>query len=385
MLFHVIVCTLMRGIILVVDNYDYYEYEGEMAKLAMNEGFSDFAFAYTQDIDRALEIFFDQTPALIIANSRLPNGRETLESLKSEEMYRHIPIMVVTPEYNHQVYLCLYGAGADAVITYKEVQEGHLPLRAKPLLTASALFQLKILRSNELQENNLLDFILIDLVKPYVARNIWKIAQENARQQKIEIRAVESQLAIAFGDLKSFTTRSQSMSPIGVIEFLNVAFEVVTRHIYAHNGDIDKFIGDAFFAVFDNARDAVIAMAAIQRELLQVRDQRLMLGDNFVQFRIGVNYGSVIRGNVGGNGRYDNTLIGDTINTCSRLEHEAPVGGILVSYEAAINAKMNIDQNDMQAFELRGRSGPTYAFSYFDLIESGKFDEQKWMENNEQN
>lgn len=369
----------MRGIILIVDKHDYSDFEGDLASLAMSEGFDEFAIAYASTTEQALEIFFDQPPALVIATAYLDGGDAALRTLKAEEMYRHVPVLVVVEKYDPSIYTQAYMAGADAVLTYKEVEQGHLVLRARPLLVTSALFQIKISRSSELEEKNLQDFILLDLIRPYVSRNIWNIARQYSEEQKIEISARESELTMAFGDIKSFTTVSEKLKPAEVVEFLNEAYEIVTRHIYSNNGDIDKFIGDAFFAVFETPSDAIRSMAAIQKEASNVMQSKVLPVGVRIQFRIAVHTGPVIRGNVGGHERFDNTLIGDAVNTCSRLEHEAPVGGLLVSEDAAKQSGLNIPSDKMQSFMLRGRTEEIKAFSFFDMMEQGYINSQEWL------
>jgi adenylate cyclase len=366
----------MRGIILIIGTLDYSAWEGDLIALGHKEGFNECAIAYAETITEAFEIFFETLPVLIIADTHVNEGRENLEMLKTEEMYRHIPVMIITDDYNARLYKQIYTHGADAILTLSEVAKGLLPLRAKPLLASSALFQLKILRSSELQEKALLDFILLDLLRPYVPRTIWELVQRYAAEQKIEIKEQELELTLTFGDIKGFTSTSQNLKPSQVIEFLNVAYEVVTRHVYANEGDIDKFIGDAFFAVFTSAEKAIKAMVSIQKELAGIKESRQQTGGDFVQFRIAVHSGPVIRGNVGGNDRYDNTLIGDAVNTASRLEHEAPIGGLLISEDAAARAGISIPAEEMVCFELRGRDTNTCAFSYFDMVKKGYIKEE---------
>ncbi|NIZ18725.1 adenylate/guanylate cyclase domain-containing response regulator [Entomospira culicis] len=369
----------MHGIILIIDQYDYSKHIRDLLSLGKHEGFDEFIVAYAKSIDEAYNIFFEHLPVLIIANAHLEGGPENLQMLKEEEMYRHIPVILVTKEYNRHYFKRLYEAGADAVLTYQEVDLGHLQVRARPLISQSALFQLKILHSSELQEKALLDFILLDIIKQYVPRTIWEIANKCAEEQTMQINEQSLELTCAFGDVKGFTTISQTMTPSEVISFLNVAYEIVTRNVYAHNGDIDKFIGDAFFAVFTNSKDAIKAIRNMQLELVEASRQREANNEVPVMFRISVHTGSVIRGNVGGNKRYDNTLIGDTVNTASRLEHEAPVGGIMVSQSAAAQANLNVPIEEMTAFNLRGRDSVTYAFSYFDMVEKGFINEEEFL------
>ncbi|NIZ40704.1 adenylate/guanylate cyclase domain-containing response regulator [Entomospira entomophila] len=367
----------MHGVILIIDQYDFSNHISDLLHLGKQEGFEEFVVAYATTIEEAYNIFFENLPVLIIASSRLEGGYENLRMLKEEEMYRHIPVLVLTENYNRYYFKRIYESGADAVLTYQEVELGHLQVRARPLIAQSALFQLKILHSSELQEKALLDFILLDIIKQYVPRTIWKIANKCAEEQTMLIEEESLELTCAFGDVKGFTTISQSMTPSEVIAFLNVAYEIVTRNVYANNGDIDKFIGDAFFAVFENSKDAIRAIRNMQRELVEASHQREERGEVPVMFRISVHTGSVIRGNVGGNRRYDNTLIGDTVNTASRLEHEAPVGGFIVSESAAQQAGLHVPIENMTAYSLRGRDSDIYAFSYFDLVEQGIINEEE--------
>ncbi|MCL2520305.1 MAG: adenylate/guanylate cyclase domain-containing protein [Spirochaetaceae bacterium] len=366
----------MCGVILIIGTLDYSAWEGDLIGLAQKEGFDECAIAQASNMEEAFSVFFENLPVLIIADTSVEGGRENLEMLKTEEMYRHIPVIVVTEEYQANLYERLYTYGVDRLLTYKELASGVLPIIAKPLLVSSALFQLQIMRSNELQEKTLFDFIRLDLLKPYVPRTIWNMVQKNAAAQKLEIKEQEMELTLTFGDIKGFTTVSQHLKPVNVIKFLNVAFDTVTKHVYANDGDIDKFIGDAFFAVFKEPANAIKAMVSIQRELAAIRDKHLQDGDIAVQFRIAVHSGTVIRGNVGGNGRFDNTLIGDAVNTTSRLEHESPLGDILISEAAALKAGLNMPRSEMLEFDLRGRDKAIYAFPYFENVKKGLIEER---------
>jgi hypothetical protein len=70
----------------------------------------------------------------------------------------------------------------------------------------------------------------------------------------------ETELTVVFADIKGFTGMTQHMQPRDVIRTLNTVFDIATRIIYEDGGDIDKFIGDAFFAVYRDPRAAITAM-----------------------------------------------------------------------------------------------------------------------------
>ena len=117
-----------------------------------------------------------------------------------------------------------------------------------------------------LQEESIHDFILLDLIKDYIPRTIMNIARSCAHEQKIEIPEEEQILTIVFGDIRGFTPRTQNMAPKDVISYLNRAFEVVSSLVYEYSGDIDKYIGDAFLAVFADPKDALKSMMAVQKK-----------------------------------------------------------------------------------------------------------------------
>jgi class 3 adenylate cyclase len=107
--------------------------------------------------------------------------------------------------------------------------------------------------------------------------------------------------------------------------------------------------------VYKDAHAAVMSMVALQGELAEMNGKRADEKLPAVQFRVGIHTGTVIRGNVGGNHRFDNTLIGDTVNIASRLETIAPAGGIMVSDFTLRKAGITIPEKYMRRERLRGR------------------------------
>ncbi len=103
--------------------------------------------------------------------------------------------------------------------------------------------------------------------------------------------------------------------------FLNEMFGIVVPCVTEHGGHANKFLGDGLLAVFgaperleDHADRAVAAAASIASKL------REKLGDE-LRFGIGVNSGPVVVGSVGGGGRLEFAVIGDTVNVAARVEH----------------------------------------------------------------
>jgi len=128
------------------------------------------------------------------------------------------------------------------------------------------------------------------------------------------------ELTVLYLDVVGFTSFSERNSPEAVATMLNELFgvcEVITRECH---GDIDKFIGDAIMAVFIDANDAVTAGQKVLSAVLRLNETRRERGLEGVRIRIGVNSGSVIQGEIGTSSRKDVTVIGDVVNTASRIE-----------------------------------------------------------------
>jgi class 3 adenylate cyclase len=129
------------------------------------------------------------------------------------------------------------------------------------------------------------------------------------------------EMTILFSDIRSFTTLSEKMSPHDNFKFLNAYLSRMEPIIQQHRGFIDKYIGDAVMALFDQGADdalkASITMLGILQEYNQSRIETSYLPINI---GIGLNTDKVILGIVGGGQRVEGTVIGDAVNICSRLE-----------------------------------------------------------------
>ena len=133
-------------------------------------------------------------------------------------------------------------------------------------------------------------------------------------------------------DIVNFTGYSEKNKPEDVVAMLNDLFgicDVITRENY---GDIDKFIGDAIMAVFADANNAVqTGINIINTALPAMNKIREKDGLQTIQVRVGINSGPALQGDIGALERKDLTVIGDTVNTASRVEKTAPPNSLLIS------------------------------------------------------
>ena len=134
-------------------------------------------------------------------------------------------------------------------------------------------------------------------------------------------------VAILFCDIRGFTSFSERAAPEKVVETLNEYLDAMVRAIAAAGGTIDKFIGDAIMAVFggvldvESPPDAALAAALLMRaSLAELNDKRKAAGNPPLANGIGIHYGEVLQGAIGSTERKDFTVIGDAVNSASRLE-----------------------------------------------------------------
>nr|MCR4579725.1 adenylate/guanylate cyclase domain-containing protein [Treponema sp.] len=135
------------------------------------------------------------------------------------------------------------------------------------------------------------------------------------------------EVSVLFCDIRSFTAMSEKMSAEEVVSLLNKYFTALGKCISANHGIINKYIGDAIMAIFgapleskNSALDAYHAALDMRKALVQVNQELAKEGKAELRFGIGIHTGPVFAGTIGAENRMEYTVIGDTVNTASRLE-----------------------------------------------------------------
>ena len=130
-----------------------------------------------------------------------------------------------------------------------------------------------------------------------------------------------------FSDIADFTTMTEKMDSKDLAPLLNAYLDGMTEIVMKHDGMVDKFIGDAVFAIFnapldlpDHAQRAVRCMLEMDRFSESFRHNQRTAGIPLGLTRIGVHTGEAVIGNFGSQSRFTYTAQGDAVNTASRLE-----------------------------------------------------------------
>jgi len=134
-------------------------------------------------------------------------------------------------------------------------------------------------------------------------------------------------VAVLFADIVGFTSMAEGMAPEAVVRMLRDYHERMTAPIFACGGTIDKYIGDEIFAVFgvpaasaDDAGNALNCADMMLSALDCWNEERAARGEPRLAVGIGLNYGAAVLGDVGSEHSFSFTVIGDTVNTASRLQ-----------------------------------------------------------------
>ncbi len=212
-------------------------------------------------------------------------------------------------------------------------------------------------------------------VTPEIADAIWRDRNQLLRGGRLPGRKM---IATAlFTDLKDFSGITERTNPEILMSWLNEYMEAMSQLVLAHNGVVDKFIGDSIMAVFgvpiartsqaeiiDDAQRAVACAVEMATTLANLNRKWKMQGHPTTSMRVGISTGMVVTGSLGGEQRLDYTTIGDSVNVAARLEGydktlEDGVCRILISDDTYALVKDKFVTKFIDTVQLQGRKQPT--------------------------
>ena len=203
-------------------------------------------------------------------------------------------------------------------------------------------------------------------LSPSVAREITT----SGSAQQLGGQCVEA--TVLFADIVGFTGMAEGMNPEEVVNLLNRYFAHIVRACEMNDGMVDKYIGDCAMLVFgvpqadpEHSFHGIMCALTIQRLVAMENQARERQGQAPVRFRLGLNSGEMLAGNMGAQERMEYTVVGDTVNLASRLGSAAEAGQIIVTEQ--IYTRPEITERFIarahRAIRLRGIQHPvtTYA------------------------
>lgn len=292
---------------------------------------------------QALAIVQEAAPTLILLDVMMPdmNGFEVCEQLRSTTKTATIPVLFLTALDDDDSHLKSLEVMGDDYLTKPINIELTLKKIARTL-------KLKQIRDAAYQQQLVAKAQEIQAIQDDHRRQMmaaWKISETLAEKfysfvprqfltrvaprgvESLQVgNANESEMTILFCDIREFTAIAEMQTARDTFKWLNVFFENINQAVMNHHGFVDKYLGDAVMTVFDrdtyHALDALEATAQICRSLEEFnRDRQQYDLDHPIRIGIGVHSGIGLIGTVGANQRMDTTVVGDVVNTASRLEN----------------------------------------------------------------
>lgn len=183
----------------------------------------------------------------------------------------------------------------------------------------------------------------------------------------LQLGGVNKQVTVFFSDIRDFTKFSEGHTPEQVVEMLNEYFEIMVGIVTKNHGVVDKFVGDAMMAIWgapnstgQDEQFAVKACLEMRQALEELNKLRMSRNQVEIKIGMGLNSGPAISGTIGSSERMEYTVIGDTVNTASRIESSTKAFGtdLLISGETLDRVKDKFITEYAGAAEVKGKAEP---------------------------
>jgi class 3 adenylate cyclase len=206
-----------------------------------------------------------------------------------------------------------------------------------------------------------------DRVKEVFGRYIATQVSDKILNGDVNLGGEAREVTILFSDIRNFTAMSEDMAPQQVVAFLNAYFSEMVEAVFEQGGVLDKFLGDGMMAVFgslgdqpDHALRAVRAALRMKALLGKINGERAVEGKPPIAIGVGIHTAEVIVGNIGSTRRLEYTVIGDGVNTSSRVQAlNKEFGTTILITETTFDAvRGEFDCRPMPDTKIRGKQRP---------------------------
>lgn len=179
------------------------------------------------------------------------------------------------------------------------------------------------------------------------------------------------EVTILFSDIRSFTSLSEKLPPQQLTRMMQEYFTEMTEEVYATDGIVDKYIGDAIMAFWgapieqtDQADRAVMTAINMIKRLDKLKQKWVNEGLPIFDIGIGINLGIATVGNLGSAKRFDYTVVGDAVNVASRLEtlNKEFNSQIIISESTKDQVTVPISVKDLGEVPVKGKEKPIRMF-----------------------
>ncbi|MCB9591740.1 MAG: FHA domain-containing protein [Sandaracinaceae bacterium] len=185
---------------------------------------------------------------------------------------------------------------------------------------------------------------------------------------------------VLFSDIRGFTAMSETQDAQSIVDMLNEYFERMVEVIFKYEGTLDKFVGDEIMALFgapvshpDDAYRAVKTALEMKYVLAEFNSERRAAGQQEILIGIGINTGECVAGYLGSSKALEYTVIGDTVNTGSRLCSVAKASEIIISEHTLAKVRDYFEVIELPPTQVKGKAAALKIFNVVGEKQGGHF------------
>lgn len=294
---------------------------------------------------------------LILLDLILPemDGFELLQQLKKNEIWRAIPVIVVSGNKDTEKVISCIEAGAEDFL-FKPSNPILLHARISAGVERKRWHDKEQLYREELERSQL---FIRNVFGRYLSEEIVSTLLENPKG--LELGGVQTKVSILMADISGFTPIAEQLEPQSVMRLLNNYLGAMTDIIMKYNGTIDEFIGDAILAIFgaplsreDDSDRAILCALEMQAAMEDINKCNAEQGLPIIKMGASIHTGQVIAGNIGSEKRAKYGIVGHTVNQVSRIEERCEAGKILISESTLNDSKLSLATGDSRTIKAKG-------------------------------
>ena len=195
---------------------------------------------------------------------------------------------------------------------------------------------------------------------------------EQLDPHSLQLGGKRAEITVLFADIRNFTAFSEKESPEKLVSILNRYLASMAEAVLAHEGTIDKFMGDAVMAWFnapipqkDHTLRAVKAALAMRESIENL--YREMPPEAHLAFGVGIHCGEAVLGLIGTEKRLDYTAISDSVNVAKRIQENSAQNQILISREAYARVEQEVKAKPIPPMPVKGKTQPIEVYEILGL------------------
>ena len=301
----------------------------------------------------ALALVPERQPDLLLVDLVMPgmNGFEVTKTIRADERWRHLPIIMITATGGADLVRALE-AGADDFGT-KPFDKNELLARVRSLLRVKSYYDTVQRQREELSR----------FLSPQIADLL------TSDEGKRLVDGHRREVTVCFLDLRDFTTFSETAEPEEVLSVLRSYHRAMGELIAQYSGTLEHFEGDGMMVFFNDPfevpdhENSAVSMALAMRERFDEISVPWRKRGYALGFGVGIAVGYATIGRIGFEGRYDYAVIGNVTILAQRLSSRAAPGQILISQRVNAAVEGRVETTPVGDLELKGMSRPVPAFN----------------------